>query len=651
MKKHFFLLSFLVLGLGLMAQSPRLSLYEEFTGETCPPCAATNPGLNLLLKPDSNLIVPIKWQVPIPSAPSNTWSLYQTDKTEIDWRWKSTGYGYNPAINSAPSSKIDGQEATVFGANSSHPADLTHTVITTAQSYTSAFSVTMTRAWNKGCTAVTLTVSIIATAPFTSVGSLVFRTVMVEREIHFATQPGTNGEKNFEDPAIKSFPTLQAGTSLPGVWTVGQSKTFTLSCALPSYTRNKDQVAFVGFIQDDGTRKVAQAVRANKVSIPTNAVSALSAKVDLTCNNVITPTVQLKNEGTVNAITALTLTPYIDGNAGSPVQWTGNLAPGAVTTATLGSVASPVVGGSHTFSCDIDMTSPLYNLITNATKINYMVGANYQGTPVVEGFSAALYPPAGFGVINTDNGPGWSRSIFAGGYNKSNESTKYDFFNNTVIGDKDELYLPPMDLSSAPNPHLSFDLSYAQRNVNSDDALEVLVSSNCGNTWTSVYSAQGFALVTSSASPISSSYVPDQSDSTCWRTDGVNLTNYKLPNLLVKFVTTSDNGNNLYLDNINLAVNYSATGLSRNSVSASKISVYPNPTNGTTQIKMDNMKAGEGKVTLTNTLGQVMYQKQVSLNEGSNTVQLDMKDYAVGVYNVTIDSKAGSVVKKLTVAK
>src|SRR4029077_4732104 len=101
MKKYLSTFMMLVVGLSVSAQSPRVSLYEEFTGETCPPCAATNPGLNtkLLSVTNATRIVALKWQVPIPSAPSNTWSLYKTDMTEIDWRWKSAGsggYGYLP---------------------------------------------------------------------------------------------------------------------------------------------------------------------------------------------------------------------------------------------------------------------------------------------------------------------------------------------------------------------------------------------------------------------------------------------------------------------------------------------------------------------------------------------------------------------------
>src|SRR4051812_5283975 len=98
MKKSLLIL-LLAVTAAFRAQTPRMSLFEEFTGETCPPCAATNPGLNaLLLSPvNEKKIIAIKWQVPIPSVPSNTWSLYKTYRGGIDWRYRSSGsggYGY-----------------------------------------------------------------------------------------------------------------------------------------------------------------------------------------------------------------------------------------------------------------------------------------------------------------------------------------------------------------------------------------------------------------------------------------------------------------------------------------------------------------------------------------------------------------------------
>ncbi|MBL7933651.1 MAG: T9SS type A sorting domain-containing protein [Bacteroidia bacterium] len=662
MKKNLLSLFLILSGLSLVAQSPRLSLYEEFTGETCPPCAATNPGLNALLKSSTNAskIVAIKWQVPIPSVPSATWSLYKTNQAEIDWRYRSAasgGYGYpsqstptsavSNGINSAPSGRIDGQHQWTFGSSSDHPASLTNGAIATAQSYTSAFSVTMTREWNHSCTAVNLTVNIVATAPFTAVGSLKFRTVMVEREIHFSTQPGTNGEKDFEDVAIKSFPTLQNGISMAGTWTLGQSQTFTMSCPIPSYVRSKEQIALVGFIQDDGNKKVAQAARADKAVLPLDAAAISNPVVDVTCDNLIHPLVTVSNEGQANAITDMTITPYVDGIAGNPTTWTGNLAAGANTQIQLNAVTTPTLNGSHTFSCDIQMNIPNYNLISNTSKMNYMVASVFTNSPVQEEFMYGIYPPTGWMALNTAGGGGWSRSTVAG--NNSYESSKYDFY-NSVAGTGGELYLPPLDLIGGDNIQMSFDVAYAQRQDGDNDVLDVLASYDCGASWEPMYSKSGAELATTTPYYYPA-WVPTPNDVTLWRNEVITLTGMNKSNVLIKFVTTAAGGNNIYIDNVNVAQT-DAVGLSNQKISADMMSIYPNPASNNLTVKTvvsDNSKA---TLKMVNTLGQVVYTKDLALSAGQNSIDLNVQNFATGIYNVVLISENGSSsVKKVNLVK
>ena len=259
MKKTSILLSLMTASLMTVAQTARLSLYEEFTGENCPPCAAANPALQTLLNANTAKAVSIKWEVPIPSAPANLWSIYQTNKAEIDWRYKSSGgpvgsppsvagYGY-PAqwnftttatngINSAPTGLLDGKHTWQWGGANDHAASLTAACINSAQAVMSPFSVVMNRAWNGTFSAVTVTVSITASQAFTSVGALVYRLVMVEQEIHFASASGTNGEKDFYNSARATFPNIQSGYALPGTWTLGQSTRKSSKKAQTSLRRN-----------------------------------------------------------------------------------------------------------------------------------------------------------------------------------------------------------------------------------------------------------------------------------------------------------------------------------------------------------------------------------------------------------------------------
>jgi hypothetical protein len=643
MKKNLFTLTFILIVSVVISQTPRLSLYEEFTGENCPPCATTNPGLNAILSSPNNTpnIVAIKWQVPIPSAPSNTWSLYQTNKVEINWRASNYGYG----VNSAPSGRLDGQSQTVFGAPSEHAGYISDGIIATAQSYTSAFSVTMNRAWDATGSAVNLTVNIVASANFNAIGPLVFRTVMIERMIQFSVSPGTNGEKIFEDVAIRSFPSIQNGIPMVSTWTVGQSQTFTLNCPIPTYTRKKEEIAFVGFIQDDGDRKVAQAALADRQALTNDAV-ALEAKVPVTCNNVIFPEVVVMNKG-LNSITDLTITPYADGVAGALTTWSGNLAANTTTIIPLNSIGTSTASGSHTFSYNITAMNAIdFNLTNNSAKVIFLVAGNYQSTPVVEGFDLGVYPPSGWTLINPNNGGStWSRNISAGGYGLSYESTKYDFFNNTVIGDRDELYLPPANLSGLNNPILSFDVAYAQRSSTSDDKLEVLVSDDCGATWFNAYTSSGTTGLTLLSSPVTNAYLPADND---WNSVSLALSNYNKPNVLVKFVTTNDNGNNLFLDNINLSQS-NPTGISTLNNAEVDAMLYPNPTNGFANLRINTGSSFYASLSLVNVLGQTVYSKQITLNNGTNTIQLDVLGLVQGVYSVVIDSKSETLVKKLMV--
>lgn len=66
MKKILLLAGLGILSMQIYAQE-RLVLFEEFTGENCPPCASANPGLMQLINSHNNVEI-IKYQSPIPSG-------------------------------------------------------------------------------------------------------------------------------------------------------------------------------------------------------------------------------------------------------------------------------------------------------------------------------------------------------------------------------------------------------------------------------------------------------------------------------------------------------------------------------------------------------------------------------------------------------
>lgn len=658
MKKILLSISLLI-GMAVNAQTPRMSLYEEFTGETCPPCASTNPGLNAILLSPTNAtkVIPIKWQVPIPSAPSNTWSLYQTNKTEINWRYRSVaggGYGYisqntaatatSSGINSAPQGVMDGQHAWVFGAASDHPANITNAVIATAQSYTSAFSVDMRHEWNSTKTAITVTVNITASANFNAVGPLIFRCVMVERLIQFSVQSGTNGEKKFEDVAIRSYPDIQNGTLMNSSWLSGQTQTIVLTCVPPTYTRRLDQISFVGFIQDDGNRKVAQATRSKSLY----DAAVVDVSVDPACNSTVAPSVNVQNLG-LEGITAMTITPYIDGQAGQITTWTGNLPYGNLTNISLGSLPNAAVSGSHSFSVTItDINGTDFNPNNNGAGVSFPVYLGTTGMDVVEGFTTTAFPPTGFTSVNRDAGIGFTRSTQAGGYWIAPlNSMKYDCYNNTNIGDVDEFYLPASDLRGGDQVEMYFDYAYAQKNTNNNDKLEVFVSSDCGANWISVFSKSGSNLAT--ASPTAGQgFVPDQSDFNQWTTIVTALPGMNQGNVIAKFVVTNDNGNNLYIDNINI-VQRAPSGIAAVSIEDQGFSVYPNPASQNARLKFYGNGTQTVNVKIYSTSGALVSDLKLAAVNGENNAEINLNALSNGLYFVNFNNGQQSYTQKLEV--
>lgn len=665
MKKTFIILGMIASGLFATAQT-RTSLYEEFTGENCGPCASTNPALNVTLNNNASLIIPIKWQTPIPSAPSATWSLYRTNEAEINWRYRSTGaggygvYSQTSPTNgitsgeySAPSGRIDGRHQWNFGATSDHPFYMSNTVISSAQSQTTNFSIAMTTSWSPTFTNCAVTVSVQSSTNFTANGALMYRLCLVERAINFASAPGSNGEKDFFDAVRKSYPTAMSGTvvtgmgtPLTGTWTAGQTQTFVVNCNIPTYINDLGQMAFVGFIQDDGNQRIYQAARTAQPAIPNEAKAmAVTFASSVICSPTVAPNATLKNNGG-NDITSMTITPYANMVAGIPVIWTGSLAPGASTTISMGT--QTLINGTNVFSVNISGVSGGDLVMSNNGTSNYLFNTLSYGTASVsEGFTNATFPPAGWAFFNQTNAKwGWERNTAAGGFGTSSQSARV-FINWTQPGGKHDLYLPGTSLTGTNNPTVKFDLSYTQIASGDNDRLELWVSTNCGGAWTSVWSNQGNAMATT---PVNSSQlnIPTAGQ---WSLVTVPLTSYSnTPNILVRFTATSDQGNVIYLDNINLFDNL-ATGVAAEVRDISAFELFPNPASNEVNLSIVAASPVNSEIKIVNTLGQIVYTKQVALNTGSNEVQIDTRSLATGVYYVSYGSSKGSLTKKLTITK
>ena len=88
------------------------------------------------------------------------------------------------------------------------------------------------------------------------------------------------------------------------------------------------------------------------------------------------------------------------------------------------------------------------------------------------------------------------------------------------------------------------------------------------------------------------------------------------------------------------------TGLSF-TTNATSIVVYPNPTNSLLTIKGIGLDNDTYKMTLTNSLGQLLNEKEINVKSKSIETQFDIIEYSTGIYFLTISSKTINHVFKI----
>ncbi|MER3464018.1 MAG: hypothetical protein C4329_05975, partial [Chitinophagaceae bacterium] len=228
-------------------------------------------------------------------------------------------------------------------------------------------------------------------------------------------------------------------------------------------------------------------------------VTAIAKPQSRVCNTSETPTVTIKNFGT-DTLRSVIINYGIDNGAISTYAWTGSLPKNASATVTLNSISTGAAG-THTF---VAYTS---NPNNNADQQNsndtlrttYTVYTVQPLTKVAESFSNTTFPPAGWSIVNPNNDMTWTRNATYG--KNAPGSAWFNDWNNATNGRYDDLVLPVFSYSGIDSIFLNFQLaaatySYPGATGVPIDTLAVLLSKDCGNTFTTVYKKWGNELQT-----------------------------------------------------------------------------------------------------------------------------------------------------------
>jgi hypothetical protein len=222
-----------------------MTLVEEATNASCPPCAQQNPFFEYYLGLPHNeaTIIPITWHSNFPGADV----MNAANPTMHDGR--VTYYG----ISGVPTAVVNGRVQPASSANfySGAPADTVAIANGENQVRGTMSPITLTIEETRTGKEVTVKVTVSSTE---AIVGKTLQIVAVEGH-HYYGSAGTNGEKDFFMISRKMLPGL-GGT--PITLAAGESKTITETYTIASdWTEAKMQT--VAFVQDNATKEVLQA--------------------------------------------------------------------------------------------------------------------------------------------------------------------------------------------------------------------------------------------------------------------------------------------------------------------------------------------------------------------------------------------------------
>jgi hypothetical protein len=207
-----------------------------------------------------------------------------------------------------------------------------------------------------------------------------------------------------------------------------------------------------------------------------------------------------------------------------------------VTYSTLGTHNATLVVTSSSNGLNYTETKSAYITVNSSTTVNL---------PINEGFSVAG-TPSGWSIVNSNSSATtWVRTTAAG---NPGGSFMFDNANFDDTGDTDQFQVTKFSTVGMSSSQLTFDVAYAPYDASYYDGLEVLVSTDCGTTFTSVYSKSYLILATAPAS--TGIFTPTAGQ---WRNETIDLTPYVgQSSVLVSFKNLAGYGNRLFVDNVNI---------------------------------------------------------------------------------------------------
>jgi photosystem II stability/assembly factor-like uncharacterized protein len=248
-------------------------------------------------------------------------------------------------------------------------------------------------------------------------------------------------------------------------------------------------------------------------------------------------------------------------------------------------------------------------------------------TTLQEGFENGFPSPA-MSIENPQNDAQWQLNTSVGGFGASPQCSFFNNFDFDAQGNWDDMRLS-VNFSTPASSLLTFDVAHATYGGQYTDTLEVLASTDCGQTFSTLYKKWGSTLAT--APNNSNYYTPSPTE---WRNDTIDLTAYLgIQHLVIAFRNHGLWGNNIYVDNINLA---NTINVAEELSVSNNFEVFPNPVSACDQINIINKAKERVVLTLYNASGKVVMREIIS---STTVLPLEQYNLAEGNYLLNLSGE------------
>jgi hypothetical protein len=195
---------------------------------------------------------------------------------------------------------------------------------------------------------------------------------------------------------------------------------------------------------------------------------------------------------------------------------------------------------------------------------------------------------------------------------------------------------------------LDFWQAYAQKTAANNDKLEVVYSTNCGTSWTSLWSASGTALATYGPTTTANALPGSAVGSPDWKLRSVSLTSVPA-NSVLAFRGSANGGNNMFLDDVTMRTG--GVGV-KNMVAENSVSVYPNPARESATLEFKLAASTKVTVSVMDAVGRtVSVVSDATLQQGAQRFNIPTSSLSAGVYNIAIRTEEGLITQRLSVVK